>query len=108
MTRPVTRLSAVLSLVLLAACSVPQTQGAAAPGPSAARVETELTPAEAAQNFISVAQHMEPEIERECQARTRGRSCDYQIMVDDRPGQDHDPGPARQAGGGGRGGGVRH
>ena len=88
MTRPVTRLSAVLSLVLLAACSVPQTQGAAAPGPSAARVETELTPAEAAQNFISVAQHMEPEIERECQARTRGRSCDYQIMVDDRPGQE--------------------
>jgi predicted Zn-dependent protease len=43
----------------------------------------------AARNFITVAQRMEPQIEAECEERTRGqgRSCDYQIVVDDSPDQ---------------------
>lgn len=45
----------------------------AEPGPDAHR---------AAQNFIAVAEAMEPKIEAECRARTRGRSCDYQVVVD--------------------------
>lgn len=46
----------------------------AEPGPSASR---------AARNFVAVAEAMEPKIEAECRARTRGRNCDYQVLVDD-------------------------
>lgn len=46
-----------------------------------------LSPSQAAQNFVSVVRRMEPAIEAECQQRTRGVNCDYQIVVDDRPGQ---------------------
>lgn len=43
---------------------------------------------EAAQNFVTVVRRMEPSIEQECRARTRNVNCDFQIVVDDRPGQD--------------------
>ncbi|WP_376877801.1 M48 family metalloprotease [Albirhodobacter sp. R86504] len=80
----------------VAGCDVPQS-GATLPradGPSAPVVQasdlpTQLTPQMAARNFITVAQRMEPQIEAECEERTagQGRSCDYQIVVDDRPDQ---------------------
>jgi len=41
----------------------------------------------AARNFAAVVARMEPVVERECRARTRGANCDFQIMIDDRPGQ---------------------
>jgi len=44
-----------------------------------------LPPEVAVENFVVVARAMEPKIEAECRARTKGRNCDYQIMVDDRP-----------------------
>jgi len=86
-------LGAGIALVL-AGCDVPQTGTGGARGPSAPIVQTsdipqELTPQMAARNFITVAQRMEPQIEAECEERTRGqgRSCDYQIVVDDSPDQ---------------------
>lgn len=36
--------------------------------------------------FAEVVQTVEPVAERECRARTRGVSCDFRILVDDRPG----------------------
>lgn len=73
--------------VSLAACDV-------APGES---LETALTgesqsgvsaPARAsARNFVRVVQTVEPVAERECRARTQGLNCDFNILVDDRPGQ---------------------
>lgn len=72
-------------LVALAACEAPQ--GPSAPPVGAPTASGEVSPEVAAQNFVAVARTMAPQIEAECRARTRGRNCDYQIMVDDRPGQ---------------------
>ncbi len=80
-------LAALLAILTLAACEAPQpvvtrptpVVAIAAPAPP------RLTAREAASNFIAVAEAMEPRIEAECRARTRGsRDCDYRIMVDDR------------------------
>lgn len=47
------------------------------------------TPRGMATNFAAVIRSMEPAIEREClQRRTRPINCDYQFVVDDRPGLD--------------------
>ena len=73
-----------LVLALLAACEAPMPGGSApayAPAPDLPPPEVQV------ENFISVARRMEPQIEAECRARTRGRNCDYQIVVDDRPDQ---------------------
>lgn len=86
---PMLRLFAVLPiLAALAACDVapapstPPRSEAASPA-----VGELLDPQSAAQNFISVVRKMEPQIEAACNARARGQNCDYQIVVDDRPGQ---------------------
>ncbi|WP_343081128.1 M48 family metallopeptidase [Ostreiculturibacter nitratireducens] len=44
-------------------------------------------PEVAARNFMSVVARMEPIVEDECRARTRGIVCDFNIVVDDRAGQ---------------------
>ena len=63
---------------------VPMPTPAAAPVPSGP-----LSAQNAARNFVSVMQRMEPAIERECmQRRTRPINCDFQFVVDDRPGQE--------------------
>lgn len=81
------RLGAIFGLMALAACEAPQ--GAMAPLPVAEPAAVVLpSPEQAAANFVSVVTAMEPQIEAECYARTRGRNCDYQIMVDDRPSND--------------------
>lgn len=47
------------------------------------------TPQAAASNFTAVIRAMEPAVERECVARRRHPiNCDFQFVVDDRPGQD--------------------
>jgi len=46
-----------------------------------------LSPDQAARNFVSVVNRMEPVIVAECLERSRGANCDYQIVIDDRPGQ---------------------
>ncbi|MCT2539184.1 M48 family metalloprotease [Sedimentimonas flavescens] len=81
----IARACILLALSVLTAC-VP-TEPARAPLQS--YVADDLpSPEQAANNFISVARKMEPQIEAECYARTRGRNCDYQIVVDDRPTTD--------------------
>ncbi len=83
-------LSLVLACgVLLAGCGdlvvqtgpLPQ----AVPLPQPALVRTDA--GTAARNFIAVVGRMEPMVEQECAARSRRLNCDYQIVVDDRPGQ---------------------
>lgn len=80
-------------MLMVAGCEAPNAgQSANGPRSPAAPVVKEVpipdtvTPALAAQTFIAVAQRMEPQIEAECRERTvgQGRSCDYQIMVDER------------------------
>lgn len=41
----------------------------------------------AARNFVTVVQRVEPVAERACRASGRIPNCDFQIVVDDRPGQ---------------------
>lgn len=39
------------------------------------------------QNFIAVADRVMPVAEQICRERTRGAPCNFQIMIDERPGQ---------------------
>ncbi|MFT3690127.1 M48 family metallopeptidase [Paenirhodobacter sp.] len=77
----------VLVAVALAGCEAPRMQRAPVSAPVSVQPDTgRLPPRQAAANFVAVAGAMEPKIEQECRARTRGqRSCDYRIMIDDRP-----------------------
>lgn len=79
--------SAVAMLVALAACDVPT---ALPPGDDGRPVTTATAPvpaSEAARSFVRVLETVEPVAERECRARTTGVNCDFNIVVDDRPGQ---------------------
>ena len=74
---------ACLVAAALAACDVApvaQAPAAAPPGPV-------LSSTEAARSFVRVVNTVEPVAERECRARTQGVNCDFNIVVDDRPGQ---------------------
>lgn len=75
----------------LAGCVTPYdapSQGAAPLPDRAPVVDTgPLSPQEAARAFVGVADRMEPYVEQECLALTRGVDCDFQIVVDARPGQ---------------------
>ena len=83
-----------LSLVAaaaLAACDMPPVQ-TAPPGETAAPTTTStagrtLNASQAARSFVRVVRTVEPVAERECRARTSGVNCDFNIVVDDRPGQ---------------------
>ncbi|MFV0386731.1 M48 family metalloprotease [Paracoccus sp. (in: a-proteobacteria)] len=45
------------------------------------------SPSQAAKVFVSVMRRMEPAVEREClERRTQPINCDFQFVVDDRPG----------------------
>ncbi|NEX45670.1 M48 family metallopeptidase [Pseudotabrizicola algicola] len=46
-----------------------------------------LTPEQAARNFVAVVERVEPVAEAMCRARNPSLNCDFQIVVDDRPGQ---------------------
>lgn len=78
----------------ISACAPVPTETPNVPAP---RTETQVTtvsapsrttpqsPRQAARNFVSVMNRMEPAVERECVARrTTGINCDYQFVVDDR------------------------
>lgn len=83
-------------LTALAACAPvpvqqpPQKPATPAPAPTILVPVTEskpLTPDQAARNFTSVMRKMEPAVEREClQRRTQPINCDFQFVVDARPG----------------------
>ncbi|MGJ8628580.1 MAG: M48 family metallopeptidase [Sulfitobacter sp.] len=82
---------AIAVATLLAACEVTTvptgspipTSPAAAPQPSAVT----LSASQAARSFVRVVNTVEPVAERECRARTSGVNCNFNIVVDDRPGQ---------------------
>ncbi|MFB2530920.1 M48 family metallopeptidase [Paracoccus sp. p3-h83] len=97
------------ALLALTACGVPvvvepatdMPPATAAPGtPPPTLNAPPLDSRSAARNFVAVARRMEPQIERECLARTGGRmNCDYDIVVDDRPGQSPNAFQTRDASG---------
>lgn len=85
---------ALAAVALLGACEVTTIQAggpipAPAPAPSSQPDQRSgtLSTAEAARTFAQVVRTVEPVAERECRARTRGVNCDFNILVDDRPGQ---------------------
>ncbi|MFT4151022.1 MAG: M48 family metallopeptidase [Paracoccaceae bacterium] len=57
------------------------------PPPRTAVSAAHLTPTQAAQNFVSVVDRVEPVAEAMCRARTRGIPCNFRIAIDDRPNQ---------------------
>lgn len=78
--------AAGIAALTLAACDVPptaQTPAQAAPTASSPKLSSNA----AARTFVQVVKTVEPVAERECRARTTGVNCDFQIVVDDRPGQ---------------------
>ncbi len=85
------RLSALFGIILvfLTACD----EAVVSSGPSEADEPARRSTSEAwnakqaARAFVNVANRMEPVMERECRARTRNVSCDFKILVDDRPNQ---------------------
>lgn len=84
--------SAILVFLLLGACveapaptSHPRADTSAAPGRMPqADAGPQLAPRDAAHNFITVLNRMEPVIEAECRQRAPRSNCDYQIVVDER------------------------
>ncbi|AMY68435.1 M48 family metallopeptidase [Frigidibacter mobilis] len=79
----------VAGLLALAACApLPSASPVYAPTTLDPAVDTPaLSPDQAARNFVTVVGRMEPVIVAQCLKRSRGANCDYQIVVDDRPGQ---------------------
>lgn len=81
--------AALVLLVALAGCAAPPGPRPMPPAPetSGASPEVRARAEAAVRRFASVAATVEPVAERECRAlRPRG-NCDFQIVVDDRPGQ---------------------
>lgn len=80
----------LMALVALAACDVPT----APPQPRPQAGTPEITDQEArqragiaARQFVTVVETVEPVAEQECRRLAPGANCDFQIVVDDRPGQ---------------------
>lgn len=81
---------AVLALAGCVAAPIPQSQG-----PVPERQSVNVTPSpdiprdarSSARAFVTVVRRMEPAVEQECrQRRTQPINCDFQFVVDDRPG----------------------
>lgn len=82
-----TRLFGALSaIVFLAACETVPVDQPSGPAP-AAQSQAALSANQAARSFVRVVNTVEPVAERECRARTSGVNCNFNIVVDDRPGQ---------------------
>jgi len=85
------RVLALIGLLALAGCAttVPtqaprETPGTVTPNST---VVTKLSAQKAARQFVTVVETVEPVAENECRMRTQGANCDFQIVIDDRPGQ---------------------
>lgn len=82
------RIAWVLGALVVAGCVVPTAPVPVAPAPVAiADPGTRQAAQQAAANFITAVDRVEPVAEAMCRARTRGVPCDFRIVVDDRPGQ---------------------
>ncbi|KAA9008001.1 M48 family metallopeptidase [Histidinibacterium aquaticum] len=86
--------SAALSVLVaagLAGCAAPPPDGVTTTSPGekinpVAAVGQALDARTAARTFISVVERVEPAAEAECRERAPQFNCDFQIVVDDRPG----------------------
>ncbi|MEC3861261.1 M48 family metallopeptidase [Mesobacterium sp. TK19101] len=77
----------VLIVIALAACEPIQTTQSIPQRQDLSRGEVRALAQRAAQQFVSVVDRVEPVAEEECRRATRGVNCDYQIVVDDTPGE---------------------
>jgi Zn-dependent protease with chaperone function len=77
-------------LLALSGCAPIPVQQTAAQPPEPAPSQSPYSagsPQNAARTFVAVMRRMEPAVEREClQRRTQPINCDFQFVVDDRPG----------------------
>lgn len=78
-------LLALCGVFLVACGEIPGPEPLAAP--SAANAADSPVGMTSARAFVQVVRQVEPVAERECRARAPGRSCDFRIVIDDRPGQ---------------------
>ncbi|NNE52517.1 MAG: M48 family metalloprotease [Sulfitobacter sp.] len=82
---------AMVTMAALAACDVtPVQRGPAQPTGAVPQTQVSgptLSAQQAARSFVQVVRAVEPVAERECRTRTQGVNCDFNIVVDDRPGQ---------------------
>lgn len=82
------RLMGVLGLcVALSACETAPVGTSQAPTTGAAQQVASQPARASARSFVRVVETVEPVAERECRARTQNMNCDFNIVVDDRPGQ---------------------
>lgn len=88
------RILAGLAVLAMAGCVAPTPypqQGYPDPVPAPAPVSYTdlgpLPPAQAARNFLTVVQRVEPVAEAYCRDQGRASNCDFRIVIDDRPGQ---------------------
>lgn len=82
----------LLAFAALAACDVPAPSSQVQPRPQTGNAQISQQDAHdragiAARQFVSVVQTVEPVAEQECRRRAPGANCNFQIVVDDRPGQ---------------------
>lgn len=84
-------------LLAMAACAPLPVEQAPLPSPTgpyaapepAPVLTNDGSPQSTARMFVAVMRRMEPAVEREClQRRTQPINCDFQFVVDDRPGQE--------------------
>ncbi|WP_137701537.1 M48 family metallopeptidase [Marimonas lutisalis] len=83
-------LAGLMMALALAGCMAPapsQAPHQSAPAGVGTSVAAKLSAQRAAKQFVEVVKTVEPVAEQECRARTTGANCDFQIVVDDRPGQ---------------------
>lgn len=86
------RLALLLSFCLgLAACipatSLPPTEPGGPEGVARAPSAAVKAGEDAARTFLSVVARVEPVAEKLCRKRGAAKSCDFRIVIDDRPGQ---------------------
>lgn len=75
------------AIAMLSACEVVPVDPMPAPTGTASAPSPRMSTSQAARSFVEVVKTVEPVAERECRARTTGVNCDFNIAVDDRPGQ---------------------
>jgi predicted Zn-dependent protease len=80
-----------LMSALLGACvpvaSYPPMDAPVAASTPPVTVGATLTPEQAARNFVSVVNRIEPVAEAYCRERNPSANCDFQIVIDNRPNQ---------------------
>lgn len=80
-------LCTLVAISALSACDVPTSQTGPATSAGAPTIGGRISTDQAARSFVQVLRTVEPVAERECRNRTTGINCDFNIVVDDRPGQ---------------------